>query len=200
MDGLRHVLDALSNSSGSFIYVSSTGVYGQNDGGWVDETLPASLNAKADRPVWQPNDFCQRIRAGPAQRSRWLGIYGPDRVPRWQDLRDRRPIPSPAEGYLNLIYVDDAVAVANAAANRRGPLRIYNVSDGHPVIRREYFAEVAARLGLPAPQLTDLPAGSGLQARGTSSKRVCNQRMVQELGIKLRVPSYREGLAAALMP
>jgi nucleoside-diphosphate-sugar epimerase len=99
---------------------------------------------------------------------------------------------------LNLIHVQDAVAAIDAAAQRRGPLRTYNVADGHPVIRRQYFDQIATWVGLERPQLIEPQTGSGRQQRGTSSKRICNARMLQELGVELQFPSYREGLAAAL--
>ncbi len=66
------------------------------------------------------------------------------------------------------------------------------------MIRRVYFDHIAARLGLSAPLLIDPPAGSGRQQRGGSSKRVRNTRMLNQLGVQLQFPSYREGLAAAL--
>ncbi|MDH3717472.1 MAG: NAD-dependent epimerase/dehydratase family protein [Planctomycetota bacterium] len=199
VEGLRHVLDALPGGTGHFIYISSTGVYGQNDGSWVDEASPCQPQREGGRACLEAEQLLgQHPRGGSATILRLAGIYGPGRVPRLQDLRDERPIASPAEGYLNLIHVDDAVTAVDAAAERGAPLDVVNVSDGRPVIRREYFGHIAARLGLAPPQLVDPPAGSGRQQRGSSSKRIRNKRMLQELGVELRFPSYREGLAAAL--
>jgi nucleoside-diphosphate-sugar epimerase len=199
VDGLRHVLDALPDGTGHFVYISSTGVYGQNDGRWVDEDSSCHPQREGGRACLAAEQLLgQHPRGDSATILRLAGIYGPGRVPRLRDLRDGRPIQSPAEGYLNLIYVEDAVTAVDAAAGREGPLEVFNVSDGRPVIRREYFDHIAARLGLAPPQLADPPAGSGRQQRGTSSKRIRNSRMLQQLGVELQFPSYCEGLAAAL--
>jgi nucleoside-diphosphate-sugar epimerase len=106
------------------------------------------------------------------------------------------PIEAPSEGYLNLIHVDDAASVV-IAAEKHAPLpSLYCVSDGHPVVRREYFRELATLLGAPEPTFRPPPAGSPATERASASKRISNRRMLAELGVELQHPSYREGLAA----
>jgi hypothetical protein len=82
---------------------------------------------------------------------------------------------------------------------------LYTVSDGRPSQRREYYEELARLLGAPRPNFIEPAPDSPAAMRAESNKRVSNARMLAELGIELRHPSYREGLAAivaehALMP
>ena len=124
------------------------------------------------------------------------GIYGPGRIPRRKELQAGIPIEAPSEGYLNLIHVDDA-ASAVIAAEQQAPLpALYCVSDGHPVIRGEYFRELAALFGAPEPQFREPRRDAPAAERASASKRVRNQRMLAELKFDLLYPSYREGLAA----
>lgn len=187
--GLRSLLDALPVSTGCVIYVSSTGVYGQDAGEWVDEESvcePVSEGGKACLSGEQL--LIAHGRGRDALVLRLAGLYGPGRVPRGADLTAGRPIAGSPDAYLNLIHVEDAAAAVVAAA-ASGPVtaRTYAVSDGHPPTRGEYAGWLATQLGVLPPVFE---AGSGL------GKRVRNARAVHELGLRLKYPSYREGLAA----
>jgi nucleoside-diphosphate-sugar epimerase len=188
VDGLRAVLDALPESTGRVIYVSSTGVYAQDAGEWVDEAsvcAPASASGRSCLAAEQV--LFAHPRGGDALVLRLAGLYGPGRVPRSADVRAGRTIAGSPDAYLNLIHVDDAArAVLAAAAATQAVSRTYVVSDGNPPTRGEYVGLLASRLGV-AP-----PAFEGGTARG---KRVCNARAIRELALQLTYPSYREGLA-----
>lgn len=195
--GLTNTLQALSESVQKFIYTSSTGVYGQADGCWVDET-----------------DVCHPTRPGgvaciEAERAlldhplgrrsvilRLAGIYGPGRIPRVKQLQSGQAIAAPSEGYLNLIHVDDAARVVLAAEARAPGGAVYCVSDGQPVVRREYYERLARLTGSPPPTFAPPPPDSPASQRAGSSKRVRNERMLRDLHVRLVYPSYREGLAA----
>jgi len=190
VEGLRAVLDALPGSTGRVIYASSTGVYAQNAGEWVDET-------SACEPVRDGGKAClsaERLLFAHAHGRdalvlRLAGLYGPGRVPRSADVAAGRPIAGSPDAYLNLIHVEDAArAVVAAAASEPITDRTYVVSDGHPPTRAEYMSLLATRLAAAPPVFE---GGSGL------GKRVRNDRAVRELGVRLRYPSYREGLAAS---
>lgn len=200
--GVKNVLAALPSDTGRFIYISTTGVYGNASGDWIDEQTPpdpqrdggrASLAAErvlASHPIGA-NSIILRL----------AGIYGPGRVPFLDLLKAGEPIPAATEGHLNLIHVDDAAA-AVVAADRLphfddGP-RIYCVSDGHPVQRGEYYREVARRIGAPEPRFVAPDPHSPRAARAAGDRRVRNERMLTELGVKLAYPDYRAGLAAIL--
>ena len=106
-------------------------------------------------------------------------------------------MPIVAGEHVNLIHVEDAAAAVLAAEAYPQPPRTYLISDGHPVERREYFAELARQFGLPPPSFRDpLPGEAG--GRRGGDKRVSNARMLAELQVKLAYPTYRQGLAAAV--
>jgi len=195
--GLQSVLAALPPATGKLIYVSSTGVYGPSDDDWVDELTPC-------RPEREGGQACLEAEALLAahplgQRSvllRMAGLYGPDRLPNASDLRLGRPLAAPEQGYLNLIHVDDAASVV-LAAELRAPLpSLFVASDGNPVLRREYYAELARLLDAPPPQYASPVSDSPAAARASASKRVRNTRLVHQLAVRFAYPSYREGLAA----
>jgi nucleoside-diphosphate-sugar epimerase len=197
VDGLQHVLDHLPPGLKRLIYVSSTGVYGQSDGAWVDEQAACAPTREGGQACRQAELLLQSHPLGErAIILRMAGIYGPDRIPRRKELQSGLPIEAPSEGYLNLIHVDDAARIVMAAEERAPLPALYCVSDGHPVIRREYFHELAALLGAPKPTFRRPRAGSPAAERAGASKRVSNRRMLAELGVELQHPSYREGLAA----
>jgi nucleoside-diphosphate-sugar epimerase len=199
--GLRAALDSLSGRVGRLIYASSTGVYGQTGGQWVDEDSPCEPSRESGRICLEAE---QTLRAHALGRRavvlRLAGIYGPGRVPNQAALLTGEPIAAAADGFLNLIHVDDAVSVVLAAAEHASPSPLYVVSDGHPVVRHDYYAEAARLLGAPPPSLVAPPAGSAKAARAEGSRRVSNARMLAELGVRLKYPTFREGLAAGLWP
>jgi nucleoside-diphosphate-sugar epimerase len=205
--GVRNVLAALPRATGRFIYISTTGVYGNADGGWVDEETPPDPQREGGRASLAAEEV---LFASPfAERAivlRLAGIYGPGRVPFLELLRAGQPIPAATDGYLNLIHVEDAAAVVVAAANvpeaalsrKRRERQVYCVSDGHPVRRGDYYREAARLLGAPEPQFTAPDSNSPRAARAASDRRIRNDRMLAELGVTLAYPDYRAGLAAIL--
>ena len=197
-DGLRAVLDALPPGVRRVILVSSTGVYGEQAGGWVDELSPCRPSRESSRAMLAAEQALAEHRLGPlGVVLRLAGIYGPGRLPRRAEMLSGGPLPIAAAEQVNLIHVEDAAAAVLAAEDHAQPPRTYVVSDGHPVQRREYFSELARLLGLPQPSfrdpLPDQPAG-----RRGGDKRVNNARMLSELHLTLAYPTYREGLAAAI--
>ncbi|MGC3967628.1 MAG: SDR family oxidoreductase [Pirellulales bacterium] len=209
-EGVRNVLDAVkqepeetsATASPLFVYVSSTGVYGDADGDWVDEATPC-------RPLRDGGKAClaaEQVLAAHALAARSVvlrlaGIYGPDRIPRADALRRGEPIDAPAEGYLNLIHVDDAAQIVldveqAAAGGKAAPPQTYCVSDGRPGLRREYYAELARLLNAPPPRFVEPAVDSPAAARAAADKRISNAKLLREIAPTLRYPSFREGLAA----
>jgi nucleoside-diphosphate-sugar epimerase len=207
-DGLRNVLAALPESVTRAIYISTTGVYGTAGGGWVDEETPPDPQRDGGKASLAAEEV---LRAHPlGSRSailRLAGIYGPGRVPYLDKLKSDEAIAAPSEGWLNLIHVDDAaqivVAMDRWLAERDeqdGP-HLFCVSDGSPVIRGEYYAEVARLIGAPPPRFTTPPADSPAAARAGADRRVSSAKLrawMEARGMSLRYPSYREGLAQIL--
>lgn len=203
--GVRNVLAALPAATKRFVYISSTGVYGDAGGGVVDEqTPPAPRRAGGKASLLAEQALSAHPLGQRAAILRLAGIYGPDRIPYRTEMLAGEPIPAPSEGWLNLIHVDDAAAAVVAAESRldvvpdaSGP-HVYCVSDGTPVVRRDYYAEVARLLGAAPPTFTEPAADSPAAARATSNRRISNAKMIAELGATLSYPTYREGLAAIL--
>jgi nucleoside-diphosphate-sugar epimerase len=197
LDGLAHVLQSLPKTIERFIYISSTGVYGQTSGEEVDENSPCQPTRESGRACLAAEKL---LRSGPfAQKTiilRLAGIYGPGRIPRAADLKDGKPIDAPAEGWLNLIHVEDVAQIVRLAEQRAMPPQIYVASDGHPVQRRDYFAELARLIDAPPPLYVSSPALSPAHDRATSDKRVNPRRLFTELAPRMNYPSYREGLAS----
>jgi nucleoside-diphosphate-sugar epimerase len=197
VQGLHNVLDALPAAVQRIVYISSTGVYGQSGGEWVDEDSICQPTRESGRACLEAENLLLAHRFGPRSIVlRLAGIYGPGRIPRQAALAAGEAIAAPSEGWLNLIHVDDAARIVLAAEQHGRPPCLYTVSDGRPPQRREYYEELARLLKAPPPEFIEPPADSPAALRAESNKRVSNRRMLAELGVELKYASYREGLAA----
>ncbi|MCM2374782.1 NAD-dependent epimerase/dehydratase family protein [Aporhodopirellula aestuarii] len=188
-------------------YISTTGVYHQIGGVWVDERSPTHPTRDGGRAHLQA-EAKMRARLGhsPWTILRLSGIYGPGRVPRAADVRAGRPIASPPDGHLNLIHVDDAAAAVIAAFSRTPPNpflseysqprreRLYVVSDDRPVVRRRFYEEIARQTRSKPPEFIDPAADSGVRFRSETDKRIWNRQFKRDLLPTLRYPSFVEGL------
>jgi nucleoside-diphosphate-sugar epimerase len=198
VNGLARVLAWLPATVQRFVYISSTGVYGSCAGEWIDESSPCE-------PLREGGKAClaaeQLLAPSPlAERSvilRLAGIYGPGRIPRASDLLAGKPIEAEPGGYLNLIHVADAARTVLLADENRQCSRCLLVADGHPVLRGEYYAELARLVGAPPPQFVSPPAGAPPK-RGSADKRISNARLLTELKPNFEFPDYRAGLRDAV--
>jgi nucleoside-diphosphate-sugar epimerase len=197
VNGLQNVLDALPAETGKLIYISSTGVYGQSQGEWVDEQSATEPTRDGGRACLAAERLLAAHRLGPKSIVlRMAGIYGPGRIPTAETIRRGEPVAAPEQGFLNLIHVDDAAQIVLAAEARAAGGSLYTVSDGQPVQRRDYYAEIARLLGAPAPRFAAVPENAPVRSRSESNKRVSTAKLHADLRVKLEYPSYREGLAA----
>lgn len=193
--GLAYVLAALPRPPARFIYISSTGVYGQVDGDEVTEDSPCQPTREGGRACLAAEALLeQSALADRAIILRLAGIYGPGRIPRSADIRNGAPIAAPAEGYVNLIHVDDAAQIV-LAMEALSPPRKYLVSDGHSVRRAAYYGELARLLSAPAPTFAAPDPHTHAAQRAGSDKRVSSAKLLREAKIELQYPTYREGLA-----
>ena len=212
-DGADPVLQAIGSSLVAAAkglrwigYLSTTGVYGDHKGEWVDEdtqTRPSTDRARARLAAEARWLALGRAYDVPVQIFRLGGIYGPGRTP-FAQLRAGalRSIIKPGQVFSR-IHVDDIAAVLEASINHPAPGRIYNVVDDLPSPAQDVHAEAARLLGLPRPPSVPFEEESprmSPMAREfyAESRRVRNQRLHEELGVTLAYPSYREGLAACL--
>jgi nucleoside-diphosphate-sugar epimerase len=185
-------------------YLSTTGVYGNRDGGRVDEGSALRPTSKrARRRVQAELDWLRFGEASglPVHVFRLAGIYGPGRSV-FDDLRAGRARRVDKPGHVfSRIHVDDIAAVLAASMARPRGGAVYNVCDDEPAEPRAIVEYAAGRLGIPLPPLTPFdPAGLSDMARSfwADCKRVDNSLIKRELGVTLRYPSYREGLDAIL--
>jgi nucleoside-diphosphate-sugar epimerase len=193
--GLANVLAALP-ARGRFLYVSSTGVYGQRGGEEVDETAATEPAEEAGRVVLAAESLVRRQLPG-AVILRLAGIYGPGRLLRRQAVEAGEPLEGDPDSWLNLIHVEDGAAAVLAAEPRARPGEIYNVCDDGPVRRLDFYRLLARVLGAPEPCFVPSPDASSPESE-RANRRVSNRKMCRELKVMLRYPSYAEGLPASL--
>jgi hypothetical protein len=185
-------------------YLSTTGVYGDRGGAWVDESEPT----RPGLPRSQARLACERLwlRSGwPVQVFRLPAIYGPGRSP-FQSLREGRSrlIHKPGQMFSR-IHVDDIVGsllhCLRQTPNQRPQL--VNLADDCPCPSSETLGLAAHLLGCKLPDVerfVDVAAELSPMARSfwAENRRTCNRRLRQELGYRLRYPSFREGYRACL--
>jgi nucleoside-diphosphate-sugar epimerase len=180
-----------------WIYISSTGVYGNAAGDFVDEETPPQPARDGGKASLAAEQVLTSHPHGPhGIILRLAGLYGPGRIPRADDLKAGKPIDAPASGWLNLIHVDDAARIVLLAEEQAPLPSLYCVSDGAPVQRTDYYRELARLLGAPEPRFRAPDPASPAALRAGSDKRVRPDKLFRELRPKLLFPSYREGLAA----
>jgi nucleoside-diphosphate-sugar epimerase len=185
-------------------YLSTTGVYGDHDGGWVDETTPLTPGTARGRQRVLAEAQWQALAADqgwPLHIFRLAGIYGPGRGP-FRKVKDgtAQRIVKPGQ-FFSRIHVEDIGQVLHASIHRPDPGAVYNVCDDDPSPPQDVLAHAAELLGLPIPPEVDIDkADMTPMARSfyAESKRVRNDRLKRDLGIKLLYPTYRDGLAALL--
>jgi nucleoside-diphosphate-sugar epimerase len=185
-------------------YLSTTGVYGDRAGGWVDETTPINPTQGRSRRRAEAEAGWLRLQAEhgvPVHVFRLAGIYGPGRnqlegVKRGTAHR----INKPGQVFCR-IHVADIASALQASMARPNPGAIYNLADDEPAPPQDVVAYAAELLKLPVPP--EIPfAAANLSPMAASfyadSRRVRNDRIKSELGVTLQYPTYREGLAALL--
>ncbi len=177
-DGLRRLLDR--GAIGRVLFVSSTAVYAEDTGGWVDEDTPAEATAfngrvlrEAEREL-DPHPDAAAFRAS--------GIYGPGRERLWRRAREDRP---GEPRWTNRIHVDDVAAALLHLLQAPRIARAYCGNDDAPVLEHEVIDGLRPRLGLPA---------LGAAAGPTTGKRVSNARL-RGTGWAPAFPTWREGYA-----
>lgn len=181
-------------------YLSTTGVYGDHQGDWVDETTPLTPGTKRGEQRVLAERQWQALGL-PLHIFRLAGIYGPGRGP-FSKMREgtARRILKPDQVFSR-IHVDDIAQVLVASIMRPAPGAIYNVCDDDPAPPEAVIAYAAELLGLPIPAAENWEtAEMTALARSfyAENKRVRNDKVKADLGISLLYPDYRAGLKALL--
>ena len=185
-------------------YLSTTGVYGDRSGEWVDESSALTPSTERGRLRLRAERQWIRLQAHrglPVHVFRLAGIYGPGRNPltRVRNGTARRIV---KQGQVfSRIHVDDIARVLTASIERPRPGRAYNVCDDHAAPPQDVIVHAAELIGVAAPPevaFEDAELSPMAASFYAESKRVRNERIKRELGVDLRFPTYREGLAALL--
>ena len=198
-EGTKNILRWLSKSPPHvYLYTSSTSVYAQADGSWVDESSPAEPDSPTSQVLIDTEReliSAHRTNSFPAIIVRASGIYGPERGHLFkQFLREEAVIRDDGSSWINMIHVDDlAAAIAHLIEHGQGG-EIYNVTDDEPVTQSEFFRWLADRLGKTIPP--NAPADPN-RKRGLTNKRVSNKKL-KATGFSLKYPTFREGYACEM--
>ncbi len=204
VDGVRNLLAAPSlrqQPPQRLVFVSSTAVYAQDDGEWIDESSPAEATHFRARWLLE-GEALVRTAAVSATGTvttvlRLAGIYGPGRT-RLLDLvrAGRATYPPGPPRYANRIHRDDAAGALAHLLRLPQPAPLYLGVDDAPVDLAEVFTYLAVELGAPLPQIASAPA-EGAPER--ASKR-CSNALLRAAAYRFRFPTYREGYGALLAP
>ena len=200
---MQHFLDALAMVPQRIVYISTSAVYGDCDGAWIDEQQPVAPTTGRGRRRLDAEQQLQNWCRG--HGSQWVilrvpGIYGPGKLPLAR-LREGLPVLREADApFTNRIHADDLAMVCIAAMQSSHHNTLYNVSDGHPGNMTDYFFRVADAAGLPRPpevarEQAETVLSPGMLSFLRDSRRMSNDKLLNELGISLQYPDLQAGLA-----
>lgn len=181
-------------------YLSTTGVYGDHDGAWVDESTPVDPLTKRGQIRFKAENAW--LETGlPVHVFRLAGIYGPGRGP-FEKIRKGTARLIIKEGQVfGRVHIEDIAQTLYASTQKPNPGAIYNVSDDEPAPPQDIISHAADLLGVPhPPRVAFEDADLGPMARSFYSecKRVKNDRIKEELGVELKYKGFKEALAAIL--
>lgn len=197
LEGARNLIAALQPRT--IVYTSSTSVYAQIGGEWVDEESAAEPVEETGR-ILRETEEVVRQRGGLV--ARLAGIYGPGRSALLRKfLSGEARIEAGGNRYLNQAHRDDIAAalflLAKLSSEKRLPRsQIVNVADDQPIKQREGYEWLAEKLNRPLPRLADQPGG---RKRGASNKRVSNKRL-RALGWQPKFPTFQIGMETSVLP
>ncbi len=195
-EGAKNLLTTLR--SPGFVFTSSTSVYAQTDGEWVDETSAAEPRHETGRILRETEEL---VRQHDGLVVRLAGIYGPGRSALLRKfLSGEARIEGSGARYLNHAHRDDIAAALFhlvAAGNENPALpAILNVADDQPITQLDAYAWLAAKLNRPLPGVAASPAE---RKRGASNKRVSN-RQLRALGWVPKFPTFAIGMENSVLP
>ena len=190
VEGPRNLIETMAGRVSRWVFTSTTSVYGQTDGEWVDESSETRPQSDSGR-VAVDAEAVMRTAGGTILRL--AGLYGPARtLSREGALAGRRAMPGRGEQWLNLVHVEDAVDACLAAGDGGWPPLVLTC-DNEPVRRGDYYGYLASLRGLAGPRFDGEPR----TGRGSSDKR-CRNTLLRRLCPPTVAPTFREGLAHAL--
>lgn len=167
--GLSRLLAAVSPPA-RIILSSSTGVWSGGQGEVVSEQTPVCPSRPSTLALIEAEQHLRSHPLGPGVALRFAGLYGPERLPRLEDVRAGREIAADPESWLNLVHLDDAASIVCWAADAAGVAPLYVVSDGRPLTRGSWYSRLAEITASPPPRFTPPEASArGGNKRADSS-------------------------------
>lgn len=183
-------------------YISTTAVYGDADGQWIDEDTPLKpetergqrrLSAEQQLQRWCTTHNCEYLIL------RVVGIYGPGKLPIERIRQGMSVLLPDIAPPSNRIHAHDLTRICFQAMQHTPSNAIYNVSDGHPSSMSDYFIKIAELAGLPPPKTVDWQEAKATFSKGmldflSESKKVSNRKLLDELNYKFAFPDLDRGL------
>jgi len=211
---LHNLLNAITPDQlpAAIVLISTTAVYGDCNGGWVNEqspTHPQTARGRRRLDAEQALRHWSHDHQVPSVILRVPGIYAPERLP-LERIKSGAPILREEQSpFTNRIHADDLAMVCVMAAEKAADVAgleqqyesaIYNVSDGHPGTMSQYFKDIADALGLPRPveigrDEAEKVMSPGMLSYLRESRRIDNSKMLKELGVVLQYPDLNAGLS-----
>lgn len=194
LEGTRHILQALAGQKlQRLFWVSSSSVYGQDDGSWVDESAPAQAETATAQVLLAAEQLLENTQ-WPATVVRFAGIYGPGRLRLLHWVRSGREVQVEPPAWTNRIHVEDCAALLAFLFEQQltgtNLASLYIGVDAEPTPQHEVLDWLADRMGLPRVARVFRP-GTG------SNKRLSNRRILT-LGFRMQYPGYRSGYEAVM--
>ncbi len=197
LEGARNLVAALPKAV--LLFMSSTSVYAQTDAQWVTEESPALPERETARVLRETEEFVL-MHGGTV--ARLAGIYGPGRSALLRKFLAGEAVIDPDDRFLNQVHRDDIAAAIMLLTTRAGEgslcdaSRIYNVSDGHPMLQRDCYHWLATHLSRPLPPKTTAPTE---RKRGKSNKRVSNKKL-RALGWEPLYSTFETAMLKSILP
>ena len=196
LEGAQNLLAVLRPST--FLYTSSTSVYAQTDGEWVDEESAAEPTHETGRILRETEEF---VRQNGGLIARLAGIYGPGRSALLRKfLSGEARIEGDRDRFINQAHRDDIAAalflLVNLPNEKRAEPPIWNVVDDQPITQRACYEWLVARLGRPTPPTITAPTK---RKRGLSNKRVRNAKL-RGVGWMPQFPTFESGMENSVLP
>lgn len=199
-------LQACENNTGQpvqkIVLISTTGIYGDCAGEWIDESRPP--NPQADR-AYRRLDAETQLQTYCAQHDidciilRVPGIYAMDKLPLKRITSGEPIVRAEDSGYTNRIHADDLAAFCVEAMTEPVAAGIYNCCDGNPSTMNDYFLRVAEVMNLPAPpqislQQAQAELSPGMLSYLAESKRISNEKLRRNFKTEFQYPDLKAGL------
>lgn len=197
--GLEAAVRSFAEPEACWLHVSSTSVYGQEDGSWVNEESPLEPTDSNGQCVLEAEKALLSGRPT-ACILRFAGIYGPGRLMRTAALMAGEPFRGDAGRWLNLIHRDDGAQVLAALAARAPERLVLNVADNNPTPRGEFYEELARLIGAPAPRWIPRDPGEPWGPHERNNRRVSAARLASMDTHRFIHPDFRSGLPGCLGP